>query len=93
MNTLKRGLEDIGFTVKGEDTPIIPVMIGDPQKAVRFASGLKEKGIDVPAIRPPAVAEGESRIRLTVTADRRLREIEELLEGFKLMGRELNLVK
>ncbi|MDN5388473.1 MULTISPECIES: 8-amino-7-oxononanoate synthase [Bacillus] len=93
VNTIKRGLEDIGFTVKGEDTPIIPVMIGDPQKAVRFANGLKEKGIDAPAIRPPTVAEGESRIRLTVTADRRLRDIEALLEGFKLVGRELNLVK
>ncbi|MCY8223977.1 8-amino-7-oxononanoate synthase [Bacillus haynesii] len=93
VNTIKRSLVDIGFTVKGEDTPIIPVMIGDPQKAVRFASGLKGKGIDAPAIRPPTVAEGESRIRLTVTADRRLRDIEELLEGFKLMGRELNLVK
>ncbi|MFC1286649.1 8-amino-7-oxononanoate synthase [Bacillus paralicheniformis] len=93
VNTIKRGLEDIGFTVKGEDTPIIPVMIGDPLKAVRFANGLKEKEIDAPAIRPPTVAEGESRIRLTVTADRRLRDIEALLEGFKLVGRELNLVK
>lgn len=92
MTTIKRGLEDIGFTVKGEDTPIIPVMIGDPQKAVRFANGLKEKGIEAPAIRPPTVAEGESRIRLTVTADRKLRDIEALLEGFKLVGRELNLV-
>ncbi|MCY9264772.1 8-amino-7-oxononanoate synthase [Bacillus haynesii] len=93
VNTIKRRLEDIGFTVKGGATPIIPVMIGDPQKAVRFANGLKEKGIEAPAIRPPTVAEGESRIRLTVTADRRLRDIEDLLEGFKLMGRELNLVK
>ncbi|WP_195537093.1 8-amino-7-oxononanoate synthase [Bacillus paralicheniformis] len=93
VTTIKRGLEDIGFTVKGEDTPIIPVMIGDPQKAVRFANGLKEKGIEAPAIRPPTVAEGESRIRLTVTADRKLRDIEALLEGFKLVGRELNLVK
>ncbi|MEC1534244.1 8-amino-7-oxononanoate synthase [Bacillus haynesii] len=93
VNTIKRRLEDIGFTVKGGETPIIPVMIGEPQKAVRFANGLKEKGIEAPAIRPPTVAEGESRIRLTVTADRRLRDIEDLLEGFKLMGRELNLVK
>ncbi|MCY7862556.1 8-amino-7-oxononanoate synthase [Bacillus haynesii] len=93
VNTIKRRLEDIGFTVKGGDTPIIPVMIGEPQKAVLFANGLKEKGIEAPAIRPPTVAEGESRIRLTVTADRRLRDIEDLLEGFKLMGRELNLVK
>ncbi|TWO11725.1 8-amino-7-oxononanoate synthase 2 [Bacillus licheniformis] len=93
VNTIKRSLVDIGFTVNGEDTPIIPVMIGDPQKAVQFANGLKEKGIEAPAIRPPTVAEGESRIRLTVTAERRLKDIEDLLEGFKLMGRELNLVK
>ncbi|WP_145723627.1 8-amino-7-oxononanoate synthase, partial [Bacillus licheniformis] len=80
VNTIKRSLVDIGFTVNGEDTPIIPVMIGDPQKAVQFANGLKEKGIEAPAIRPPTVAEGESRIRLTVTAERRLKDIEDLLE-------------
>ncbi|WP_412677694.1 8-amino-7-oxononanoate synthase [Bacillus swezeyi] len=93
VRTVKAGLEDMGFTVKGGRTPIVPVMIGDAQQAVLLAKSLEEKGIYAPAIRPPTVADGESRIRLTVTADRSLREIDDLLKGFHLIGRELNMVK
>ncbi|MBT2711424.1 8-amino-7-oxononanoate synthase [Pseudomonas sp. ISL-88] len=90
MNTR---LKDMGFTVKGGDTPIIPVIIGDAQEAVLFAKSLEEKGIYAPAIRPPTVPEGESRIRLTVTADRSVRDIDELSEAFYLTGKELNMIK
>lgn len=90
MNTR---LKDMGFTVKGGDTPIIPVIIGDAQEAVLFAKSLEEKGIYAPAIRPPTVPEGESRIRLTVTADRSVRDIDELLEAFYLTRKELNMIK
>ena len=51
------------------------------------------KGICAPAIRPPAVPEGESRIRLTVTADRSLQDIDELTEAFDSIRKELNINK
>lgn len=82
----------MGFVVKGDLTPIIPVVIGDAQKAVIFAKRLQEKGIYAPAIRPPTVAIGESRIRLTVTADHSVREIDKLLESFYVIGKELNML-
>ncbi|QHZ48317.1 8-amino-7-oxononanoate synthase [Bacillus sp. NSP9.1] len=93
VKAVKEGLEKIGFTVKGGETPIIPVIIGDTQQAVRFAQGLQKKGIYAPAIRPPTVREGESRIRLTVSAGISLKEIDDLLVAFNLIGRELNMVK
>ncbi|MDA7026742.1 8-amino-7-oxononanoate synthase [Bacillus sp. CLL-7-23] len=93
ITTLKRGLKRLGYVVKGDHTPIIPVIIGDPQKTVLFAKRLQETGIYAPAIRPPTVPEGESRIRLTVTADRSVTEITALLESFDFIGKELNLNK
>ncbi|WP_299090672.1 8-amino-7-oxononanoate synthase [uncultured Metabacillus sp.] len=90
---IKKGLEEIGFTVKGTVTPIIPVIVGDAQKAVAFAEKLQEKGIFAPAIRPPTVAIGESRIRLTVTTEHCSNEINYLLETFNLVGKELNMIK
>ncbi|MGZ9793073.1 8-amino-7-oxononanoate synthase [Bacillus atrophaeus] len=92
IKKIKTALVKMGFVVKGDLTPIIPVVIGDAQKAVIFAKRLQEKGIYAPAIRPPTVAIGESRIRLTVTADHSVREIDKLLESFYVIGKELNML-
>lgn len=90
---IKTSLGEMGYTVKGDHTPIIPVIIGNTQKTVTFANRLQEKGIYAPAIRPPTVAIGESRIRLTVTTDHTSKEIDYLLETFNLIGKELNMIK
>lgn len=91
VKQIKTSLEEMGYTLKGDHTPIIPVIIGDTNKTVTFAKRLQEKGIYAPAIRPPTVAIGESRIRLTVTADHSSKEIDYLLESFYLIGKELNM--
>jgi 8-amino-7-oxononanoate synthase len=48
--------------------PIVPWVIGEPGPAMRAAAALRDRGIDVRAIRPPSVAPGTARLRLTVTA-------------------------
>ncbi|MFH6684687.1 8-amino-7-oxononanoate synthase [Bacillus amyloliquefaciens] len=91
IKTIKTRLADMGFTVRGGDTPILPVIIGDAKTTVSAAALLEKKGICAPAIRPPAVPDGESRIRLTVTADRSLQDIDELTEAFDSIRKELNI--
>lgn len=93
VKIIKTGLADMGFTVKGDNTPIIPVIIGDTHKTVLFAKSLEEKGIYAPAIRPPTIPIGESRIRITVTAEHSLREIDYLLKSFNFIGKELKMIK
>ena len=46
-------------------TPIIPLIVGDSARAVEVSDRLLERGILVPAIRPPTVPRGSSRQRLT----------------------------
>ncbi|MGZ4160237.1 MAG: aminotransferase class I/II-fold pyridoxal phosphate-dependent enzyme, partial [Neobacillus sp.] len=84
--------KEMGYIVKGDLTPIIPVIIGNPKEAVIFAEKLQENGIYAPAIRPPTVPDGESRIRLTVTSDHSSKEIDYLLECFHFIGKELNMI-
>lgn len=92
VKKIKTSLVEMGFDLKGELTPIIPVIIGDATKAVMFAEKLQENGIFAPAIRPPTVPVGESRIRLTVTSDHTSNDIDDLLNCFYSIGKELKLI-
>lgn len=64
----RKGLEDAGIETSGE-TQIIPIIIGNAKKAVKISKKLFGKGIFVQAIRPPAVPEDTSRLRITLMAN------------------------
>lgn len=52
----------------GAGSQIVPILIGDDQKAVETARKLQEKGYDIRAIRPPSVPEGTARLRLSLSS-------------------------
>lgn len=52
----------------GHPSPIIAIVLGDEDRALRAAAVLLERGIFVPAIRPPTVPHGTSRLRVAVSA-------------------------
>jgi 8-amino-7-oxononanoate synthase len=52
----------------GRRTPIIPVLVGDERDALAASAALLDRGLLVPAIRPPTVAPGTSRLRVAVSA-------------------------
>lgn len=52
----------------GHPSPIVPIVLGDEQRALDAAADLLEQGLWVPAIRPPTVAPGSSRLRVTLSA-------------------------
>jgi 8-amino-7-oxononanoate synthase len=66
------------------NTQIIPIIIGDSEKAVEIAGNLQAKGFDVRAIRPPTVPENTSRLRVSLNAGL----TEKLLEDFVLLLKE-----
>ena len=49
-------------------SPIVPVIVGDSEKAVEISRRLREKGFDVRAVRPPTVPEGTARLRISINA-------------------------
>jgi 8-amino-7-oxononanoate synthase len=58
--------------------PIVPIIIGDPFRAVRIAQALLALGIRVQAIRPPTVPSGTARLRITLSASTTDAEFERL---------------
>jgi len=73
----------MGFDTMASSTPIIPILVNDPSKAVLMSQQLLEQGIFVQAIRPPTVPKGTSRLRLTVTAAHTDQDIEKLLNSLR----------
>ncbi|MEO7197490.1 MAG: 8-amino-7-oxononanoate synthase [Solirubrobacterales bacterium] len=67
-STMRSGLAANGLEAGGAGAQIIPVAIGDPDRAVAASRRALAAGVYAQAIRPPTVAAGTSRLRLTVMA-------------------------
>ena len=79
---LKTALIDLGYTLLPSETQILPVVLGSPQRTTRVAESLLTEGVFAPAIRPPAVPTGTSRLRLTVMATHTEAEIQRAIDAF-----------
>jgi len=65
---LREGLRESERALVPSDTPIQPLVLGGNSEAVRASTALRERGILVPAIRPPTVPEGSARLRISLSA-------------------------
>lgn len=88
---LREGLEAMGYDVWG-DTHVLPVVVGDREAALTLDERLREAGILAPAIRPPTVPEGTSRIRLAPQATHTDAEIDRCLAAFEAAGEEVGVL-
>lgn len=76
---LARLRELVHRVTPGHPSPIIPIVLGNEEVAIAASARLLEAGIWVPAIRPPSVPEGTSRLRVTVSAAHSDQEVDRLL--------------
>ncbi len=88
----REGLRSVGFDVPQDGTPIIPVIVGDADRAMSLAEDLLERGVFARAIRPPTVPEGTARVRATVSAAHDDVHLERALDAFAAAGRSLGLL-
>ena len=73
-------LRKFGFDTLDSESPIIPLLIGDADTALSLSEALLAHGIYAPAIRPPTVPAGTSRIRMSVTSSHTPEHIDYALE-------------
>ncbi len=64
-------------------TAIQPYIVGDNEAAVALSKALWERGLWVPAIRPPTVPKGTARLRISVSAAHTAADIDQLLSALK----------
>jgi 8-amino-7-oxononanoate synthase len=70
----------------GHASPIVPVVVGDEDRALKASAALLERGILIPAIRPPTVAPGTSRLRVALSAAHTDAMVDELLAALDDLG-------
>ena len=83
-------LTAMGYQTGASESPIIPVMLGSAQHALKAAECLRDKGIYIPAIRPPTVAPNTARLRISLMATHSDAHIEVLLGAMKAL-RDMSL--
>jgi 8-amino-7-oxononanoate synthase len=91
-NLLRNGIEEMGFTLAGGETQIIPLLAGDASLAMEMSSLLREEGLFIQGIRPPSVPPGTSRLRITVSAAHTRGELAFALEALQKAGRKAGLI-
>ncbi|MBV8363046.1 MAG: aminotransferase class I/II-fold pyridoxal phosphate-dependent enzyme [Candidatus Eremiobacteraeota bacterium] len=77
---LQHALYRAGFNVPDVEGPIVPVIVGSAEDAVALSGRLRKESIKAPAIRPPTVPEGTSRLRLSVRSDHTADHVQRFIE-------------
>lgn len=80
----RAGADQLGLRVMPSQTPIQPVLFGAAGTTIAVAQCLQDQGVLVPAIRPPTVARGASRIRITLSAAHTQEHVSRLLAALEV---------
>jgi 8-amino-7-oxononanoate synthase len=80
---LRRRLKEVGLDPGQSSSHIVPILVGDPRAAVALSRQLEKKRLLVPAIRPPSVPEGTSRLRIGLTAGHTDEDVTRLVEALR----------
>ena len=81
-----------GFDLKPGEHPIIPVMLGDAKLATQMADKLLKQGVYVIGFSFPVVPKGEARIRTQMSAGISRAQLDQAIDAFTTVGRELKVI-
>ncbi len=86
LERFRAGANQLGLPLLPSASAIQPILIGDSQKTVEISHALLNQGFLVSAIRPPTVAKGEARLRITFSANHQEQQIDQLLAALETIA-------
>lgn len=89
----REGMERAGFELKPGQHPIVPVMVHDAKLAAIMADKLLARGIYVIGFSYPVVPKGEARIRVQLSAVHTAEQVDQAVEAFTAVGKEVGLLQ
>jgi glycine C-acetyltransferase len=93
----KQQLESAGFDIGGRttpasETPIIPIILGDGRRTMKFSRELFNHGLMATGIAFPTVPEGKARIRLIMTSEHTRQQLDQALETLTSTAKRLSIL-
>jgi glycine C-acetyltransferase len=88
----KGEMNTLGFDTGVSTTPITPIMLGEAPLAQQFSRKLFENGVFAMALGFPTVPKGKARIRVMISAAHSRNDLDQGLESFALVGKELGVI-
>ena len=85
---LKRDVTGLRWRLLPSDTAIQPLIIGANDEALRVSEQLAQRGLLVPAIRPPTVPPGSARLRISLSAAHGEHDVAQLVEALREIEKE-----
>ncbi|RNL60141.1 8-amino-7-oxononanoate synthase [Zhongshania marina] len=79
IKRFRDGAAGLALPMMDSETAIQPLLVGEESQAIAISKGLEAEGVLVSAIRPPTVAAGQSRLRITLSAAHSEADIDRLL--------------
>ncbi len=79
IDAFVRRAAELGLPLSPSRSPIQPLILGDAGRALKLSRALAAQGFHVPAIRPPTIPEGTSRLRISLNAGHQPEDVELLL--------------
>ena len=89
---MAEGLVELGYDIGSSNTPVIPILIGEMEKAFRMCIRLQEEGVFVNPVVSPAVPQDHSLIRVSLMATHTRQQIDMALDSLKKVGQEMNVI-
>ena len=86
IDRFRAGAARLPWRVLPSETPIQPLIIGENAETLRVSEALWERGLWVPAIRPPTVPRGSARLRITLSAAHSETDVDALLAAMSEVG-------
>ena len=86
IRVFRDGARQLGLSLCDSQTPIQPLLVGEARQALQLSQALRDRGILISAIRPPTVAEGASRLRITFSVAHGETQVEQLLAALDDAG-------
>ena len=85
-------MQDLGFDIIEGVHPIVPIMLYDAKIAQKMSEMLLEEGVYVVGFFYPVVPINEARIRVQISANHEISDIEKAISAFKKVGKVLNII-
>jgi len=81
--------EHVELLAPGHPSPIVPIVLGDERRTLAASAALLQQGMLVPAIRPPTVPPGTSRLRVALSAAHTTEQVEALASALAALDETL----